>query len=304
MIHFDFVEKYTLLHFDRTNPDKAPRPFRPMTRRCAILVRASFMLVAIGGAAAAGPLEDAVAAYQRGDYATALRLWHPLAEQGDVDAQFHLGVMFESGQGVLRSDAEAIKWYRKAAEQDDAVAQFNLGVMYTKDQGVPPNHAEAALCYRLAADHGLAGAQFNLGMMYVEGQGVSQDYVQAHMWLHLAAAQLPSLGTNQRNTTVDARDRVASKMTPPQLVEAQQLTFEWTIEHRHVGRLRALFESIHLDKETPDRLAVLPGQVQAQSGDLQGSPVSSNVGLHGLILEDRRSKPARRALNLRPSGRR
>jgi uncharacterized protein len=273
-------------------------------RHCAKLLRASFMLVAIGGAATAGPLEDAVAAYQRGDYATALRFWHPLAEQGDADAQFHLGVMYESGQGVLRNDAEAIKWYSKAAEQDDAVAQFILGIMYTKGEGVSPNHTEAALWYRLAADHGLAGAQFNLGMMSAEGQGVSQDYVQADMWLTLAASQLPALGKDQRNTTVDARDRVASKMTPPQLVEAQELVFEWTIEHRHVGRLRALLESMRLDKETPERLAVVPGQVQAQSSDLRGSPVSSSVGLHGLILEDRGSKPIRRALNLRPSGRR
>ena len=262
------------------------------------------MLVAIGEAATAGPLVDAVAAYQRGDYATALRLWHPLAEQGDADAQFHLGVMYESGQGVLRNDAEAIKWYRKAAEQDDAVAQFNLGIMYTKGEGVSPNHAEAALWYRLAADHGLAGAQFNLGMMSAEGQGVSQDYVQADMWLTLATSQLPALGKDQRNTTVDARDRVASKMTPPQLVEAQELVFEWTIEHRHVGRLRALLESMRLDKETPERLAVVPGQVQARAGDLRGSPVSSSVGLHGLILENRSSKPTRRALmNPRPSGR-
>ncbi len=269
---------------------------------CAKLLRALVMLVAIGGAAAAGPLEDAVAAYQRGDYATALRLWHPMAEQGDSDAQFHLGVMYESGQGVLRNDAEAINWYRKAAEQNDAVAQFNVGVMYAK--GVPPNHAEAALWYRVAADHGLAGAQFNLGMMYAEGQGVSQDYVQAHMWLDLAASQLPALGRNQRNSTVDARDRVASKMTPQQIVEAQKLAFEWTIEHRHVGRLRALLESMQLGKETPDRVAVTPGQVQAQAGDLQGSPVSRSAGLHGLMLEDRSSTPTRRTLNLRPSGRR
>jgi TPR repeat protein len=260
------------------------------------------MLVAIGGAASAGPFEDAVAAYQRGDYATALRLWHPLAEQGDADAQFHLGVMYESGQGGLRNDAEAIKWYRKAADQDDAVAQINLGIMYAK--GVSPNHAEAALWYRLAADHGLAGAQFNLGMMYVEGQGMSQDYVQAHMWLQLAAAQLPSLGTNQRNTTVDARDRVASKMTLQQIGEAQQLAFEWTTDHRHLGRLRALLESMHLDKETPERFAVVPSQVQAQSADLQGSPASSSVGLYGLMLEDRSSKPTPRTLNPRPSGRR
>jgi uncharacterized protein len=275
-----------------------------MMRRWATLVRASLMLVAIGGAATAGPLEDAVAAYQSGDYAAALKVWRPLAEQGDADAQVHLGVMYESGQGVLRSDAEAIKWYRKAAEQNDAVAQFNLGIMYTKGEDVSANHAEAALWYRLAAEHGLAGAQFNLGMMYVESQGVPQDYVQAHMWLNLAAAHLPALGKDQRNTTVDARDRVASKMTPPQIVEAQELTFDWTIEHRHVRRLRALLESMHLDKETPDRLAVVPEQVQTQPGDLQGSPVSSRAGLHGLILEDRSAKPARRALNLRPSGRR
>ena len=141
-------------------------------RHCAKLLRASLMLVAIGGAATAGPLEDAVAAYQRGDYATALSRWHRLAEQGDAEAQFHLGVMYESGQGGLRNDAEAIKWYRKAAEQGDAVAQFNLGIMYAKGEGVSQNDAEAAQWYRLAADHGLAGAQFNLGMMYAEGQGV------------------------------------------------------------------------------------------------------------------------------------
>jgi len=285
-----------------SNLDKARRLFRPMTRHCAELLRAFVMLVAIGGAASAGPFEDAVAAYQRGDYALALWLWHPLAERGNADAQFQLGVMYESGQGVLRNDAEAIKWYRKAAEQGDAVAQFNLGIMYAK--GVSPNYAEATLWYRLAADHGLAGAQFNLGTMYEEGEGVSRDYVQAHMWLDIAASQLPALGTNQRNSTVDARDRVACKMTPQQIVEAQELAFEWTIEHRHVGRLRALLEGMHLANEAPERLADVPDQVQAQAGNLQGSPVSGSDGLHGLMLEDRSSKATRRRLNLRPSGRR
>jgi hypothetical protein len=92
-------------------------------------------------------------------------------------------------------------------------------------------------------------------------------------------------------------------MTPQQIVEAQQLASEWRIERRHVARLRALLESMQLDKEPPER-AVTPGQVQAQAGDLDGSPVSSSVGLHGLMLEDRSSKLTRRTLNLRPSGRR
>jgi hypothetical protein len=293
------------LHFGRINLDKVARLLRPAMRHCAKLLRASLIFVAIGGAATGGPLEDAVVAYQSGDYATALRLWRPMAEQGDADAQFHLGVMYESGQGALRNDAEAIKWYRKAAEQGDAVAQFNLGIMYTKGEGVSQNATEAALWYHLAADHGLAGAQFNLGMMFVEGQGVSQDYVQAHMWLNLAASQLPALGKDQRNTTVDSRDRVASKMTPPQIAEAEELAFEWTAEHRRVRLLRALLEGMpfKLGKDAPERL-VVPDQVQAQSGDPQGSRVFGSVGLHGLILENRSSKPTRRALmNPRPSGR-
>ena len=197
-------ERHTL-YFDRINLDNARRPFRSTMRLCATLVRASLMLLAIGGAATAGPFEDAVAAYYRGDYATALRLWHPLAEQGGADAQFHLGVMYESGQGMVRNDAEAIEWYRKAGKQDDAVAQFNLGVMYAK--GASPNHAEAALWYRRAADRGLAGAQFNLGVMYAEGLGVRQDYVQAHMWLNLAAAQIPTLGIPTEHNRRRSRPR-------------------------------------------------------------------------------------------------
>jgi hypothetical protein len=261
------------------------------------------MLVAIGGVAFAGPLEDAVAAYRRGDYATALGLWHALAEQGDAEAQFHLGDMYDNGQGVPRNDAEAIKWYRKAAEQGDAVAQFNLGIMYTKGEGVPQNDGEAAHWYRRAADQGLAGAQFNLGMMYAEGKGAPKDNVQACMWLNQAASQLPALGKGQRNTTVDARDVVASKITPAQVTEAQDLALEWMAERRHARRLRALLEVLpfKLGREGPERLVIVPDHVQGQSSDLQGSPVLGSVGLHGLTLEalDRGSKSSRRFATLR-----
>jgi uncharacterized protein len=221
------------LHFDRIKLDKVPRLLRPMMLQGAKLLRASLIFGAIGGAATAAPLEDAVVAYQRGDYTTALRAWHPLAEQGDAEAQFHLGVMYESGQGVLRNHAEASKWYRKAAEQGDAVAQFNLAIMYAKGDGVSQNDTEAAQWYRLAADQGLGGAQFNLAIMYTEGKGVPQDHVLAHMWLDIVVSELPPLGKNQRNSTVDALHLVASKMRMAQLAEARQLAFEWMIERRH-----------------------------------------------------------------------
>jgi uncharacterized protein len=69
------------------------------------------------------------------------------------------------------------------------MAQYNLGFMYASGQGVPQDYAEAVKWYRLSAAQGDAMAQSNLGVMYVNGQGVPQDYVQAHMWFNLAAAQ-------------------------------------------------------------------------------------------------------------------
>ena len=73
-------------------------------------------------------LDEATAAYQRGDYATAIRQLRPLAKQGNANAQFNLGFMYSEGKGFPQDYAEAVKWYRKAAEQGDAEAQYNLGV--------------------------------------------------------------------------------------------------------------------------------------------------------------------------------
>ncbi len=103
---------------------------------------------------AAGPLDEGEAAYDRGDYATAVRLWRPLAEQGVVTAQNNLGVMYEKGEGVPQDYAEAVKWYRLAAEQGYAIAQFNLGFVYAEGQGVPQDYALAVKWYRLAAEQG------------------------------------------------------------------------------------------------------------------------------------------------------
>ncbi len=74
--------------------------------------------------------DEGMAAYNRGDYATALREWSSLAEQGDANAQYNLGLMNYHGQGVPEDHAEAMRWYHKAARQGDARAQYNLGSMH------------------------------------------------------------------------------------------------------------------------------------------------------------------------------
>jgi len=68
-----------------------------------------------------------VKAYDRGDYATALRILRQIAAQGDADAQSKVGFMYSNGQGVTQDYKEAIRWYRKAADQGYAIGQSNLG---------------------------------------------------------------------------------------------------------------------------------------------------------------------------------
>ena len=105
-----------------------------------------------------------------------------LAEQGDVDAQFTLGVMYDRGEGVPQDDTEAVRWYRLAADQGLVTAQYNLGVMYATGEGVPENDAEAVRWYRLAADQGYTNAQLSLGLMYANGEGVARDLAEAVKW--------------------------------------------------------------------------------------------------------------------------
>ena len=74
-------------------------------------------------------LEDAINAYEKGDYKTAVHIFTKLAKQGSAEAQFHLGVCYENGLGVKQSYEEAVKWYRKAAEQGFAPAQKVLKIL-------------------------------------------------------------------------------------------------------------------------------------------------------------------------------
>jgi uncharacterized protein len=192
---------------------------------CAQILRttltALLMLLAVAGAVVAGPLEDAVAAVNKRDYATALRLLRPLAEQGDDVAQFDLGVMYNEGWGVSRDYLQAGKWYRRAAIQGNADAQFNLGMLYEHHR-----YAEAAKWYREAADQGLGDAQFRLGLLYAKGQGVPRDDVQAYMWFELSAAQ-------DYQSAASNRDAAAQRMTPEQIAEAQKLAHEWRPKPEH-----------------------------------------------------------------------
>jgi TPR repeat protein len=229
------------------------------------------LAVAIAGAAiagaVAGPFEDAAAAYERGDYETALHIVQPLANQGNARAQYNLGIMYLNGTGVPQDPAEAAGWFRKAATQGNAGAQYNLGVMYLQGQGVAQDRTEAAAWVRKAADQGYAIAQYNLGLMhlnghgvpqdeaqaanlyvkaanqgfapaqgslgllYATGHGVKQDAVEAHKWFSLAARG--TVPGRARDGWLQNLDQVAKTMTPEQIAEATRRAQTWKPADKH-----------------------------------------------------------------------
>jgi TPR repeat protein len=92
--------------------------------------------------------------YLKGDFQAAFEEWLPLAELGDAEAQYNLGVMYDEGAGIDQDLAKAASWYRKAAEQGFVDAQTNLGMMHYAGQGITRDLAEAAEWFRRAASQG------------------------------------------------------------------------------------------------------------------------------------------------------
>ncbi len=144
-------------------------------------------LLCVAGGTMAGQLEDAATAYGSGDYTTAVRLWRPLAEQGNAEAQNHLGVAYYWGRGVPADYAEAFTWFRLAAEQGLARAQGNLGTMYIRR---------------------LDGASGDIEQIF-------SNQLLAHMWFNLASAG----GSNH----TEKRQELEARMLPENVIRAQSM---------------------------------------------------------------------------------
>lgn len=190
-------------------------------------------------------------ATRSGDYQTAFSIWRSLAEGGDADAQYNLGVMYDNhgygverddqkavdyyqtaansghsgaqynlgvkymdGSGVRQSFDEALKWLQLAAEQGNTDAQVVIGSMHHHGEGVAQNSKEAFKWFLMAANNGDAQAQYNVGTMYANGDGVTQDNKLAHAWLNLSTFLFPP--SQERSEAIEKRDLVTRKLTSEQ----------------------------------------------------------------------------------------
>jgi TPR repeat protein len=182
----------------------------------------------------------ALEALQAGDYATALTEFRQSAAEGLHLAQYNLGVMYYTGQGVGQSYERAYHWLLQSAEQGHLNSMFNVATMYYNGQGMNSalmqvwplslisrrqNLAQAATWYQEAAEYEHAGAQYNLATMYEAGEGVQQDLVQAYVWARLAR-------DNEATGATALVTRLQAAMTPAQLDQAQRAYAEWVLQYR------------------------------------------------------------------------
>ena len=131
--------------------------------------------------------DDGYAAYERGDYTAAKRIWTPLAERGDALAQYNLGLLYHHGLGVERGLFQAAKWYVRAAENGDADAQNAIGDLYVAGLWGKKDYAKAATWYELAAEQGHVEAQRKLGDLLARGKGVKRNTGVDMAWLRTGA---------------------------------------------------------------------------------------------------------------------
>ena len=171
-----------------------------------------------GGLSAGTDLKSAKRAYDQKDYAAAFKVFNPMAEQGNAEAQCYLGKMYLMGQGVLEDQDEAIKWFRVSADQGNADAQFFLGSYYLLPHR---DIAEGAKWLRLSAEQGQQDAQLLLGKSYLQGdKDLPRDPVQAEMWLRLAA---------RNNLDFYQTELLAAEgqMTPGEIAQGKALAAAW-----------------------------------------------------------------------------
>lgn len=136
------------------------------------------------------PYEKGGAAYIRHDYPLAIKLFTPLAEQGDVKAQGEIGSLYSFGMNGVKQDyVQAAKYFAMAAHQGDSYGEGELG------------------------------------SLYAEGKGVPKDVVKAYMWRSLAAAQRAQIleKAGRRHPPRPVPETYGLNITDTQIAQAKRL---------------------------------------------------------------------------------
>jgi len=142
----------------------------------------------LGSTTVFADIQHAQLTFKKGDHEGAIKEFTDLGNAGDISAQLMLGALYSKGGAVTRDDKTAAEWFQKAALQGNIDAQFLLGNLYENSQ-LPQSYPQAAIWYQKAAQQGMAKAQVRLGHLFSHGLGLKQDYNEAILWYGKAALQ-------------------------------------------------------------------------------------------------------------------
>jgi uncharacterized protein len=181
-----------------------------------------------------------------------------LANKGDAEAQYHVGMMYNNGLGTQHDPRQAFEWFQKSAASDDPLGAYKLGCYYAGQfAGVVNPDPEQALKYKrvaatagyslaqhdvaaiysrrgnfeeavkwlkLAAEQGLDMSFYGLYRSYDEGKGVPRDLPLAYINLKLA---LLTTRMTVTESTITLVEEMAAKMSEAELAEAQRNIDAW-----------------------------------------------------------------------------
>jgi hypothetical protein len=188
-------------------------------------------------------------AYDRANYASALKIWLPKAKEGDAAAQLYVGEIFEKGLGAQSDYQAAAQWYEKAAAQGNFQAQLNIGHLYEKGLGVPQNKETAMRWYRKSAGLDEAGLQFTSA---IDTQANGNSEITA---LRAEVAQSHQETENLREELKSTRQQALDQQESLRRVQDEMETLRNKLQQQKSvtpsgsGEIKALEQQLH-EKET------------------------------------------------------
>ena len=183
-----------------------------------------------------------IAAYNRGDYATAFHLLSEAADLGDPDAQVNLGYMYARGEETAKSDGEALRLYQLSAKQNNVEGMNALGYKYAFGSGVAADVPSAVVWFCKAIAGGDTRAMNNLANLLEAGTGIPYDHAEAlSLWRQSSARGDPNAMYNLGNLLVKERTAASEEEGRAWLLRAAQLgqpaAISWLHDDRYPGKL-------------------------------------------------------------------
>ncbi len=215
-------------------------------------------------------------AYDRSNYASALKVWLPQAKSGDVNAQVMVGEIYEKGLGSLSDPAMAFMWYKKAALKGDSNAQINLGHLYEKGLGVEKNLPKALNWYRKAS--GLENTDLEFASVtetkvtasyekqLQKLRDSSANYQQQAKGLRVKLSQSQNRYISQKNKLRQFKDKLEYTQ--------KQLNQEKNSSNGNLSKIRKL--NIQLQSNQASYQAQKIKLAEIQKDNLQASPTYHN----------------------------